>query len=39
MIYYSQMGCVQSHVTSNFFAKNDNISETVQDIDIVATEN
>ena len=37
MIYYSQKGCVQSYVISLNFGKiSDNISETVQDRDIVA---
>jgi len=39
MIYYSQKGCVQNYVTSlNFSEISDNISETVQDRDIVAME-
>ena len=39
MIYYSQKGCVQNNVISlNFSEISDNISETVQDRDIVAME-
>jgi len=36
MICYSEKGCVVSHVTSKFWEISDNISETVQDRDIVA---
>jgi len=38
MIYYSQKGRVQSHVTYLNLGKCDNISETVEDRDIVAME-
>jgi len=38
MIYYSQKGCVQSHMTSKFWEISNNISEMGQDRDIVAME-
>jgi len=38
MIDYLRMGCVQGHMTSLNFGKNDNISKTVQDRDVVAME-
>jgi len=38
MIYYSQKVCVQSRDLFKFWEISDNISETVQDRDIVAME-
>jgi len=38
MIDYPRKVCVQGHVTSRFWTISDNISETVQDRDMVAME-
>jgi len=38
MIYYSHKGCIQSRDLFKFLEISDNISETVQDRDIYATE-